>query len=324
MGSRCQIAILSDVHYASASEQARGDDYEYREIPNPLLRFVVRNYRHYLWLRHPLRQNHLLDEFIARAGSPDYVIANGDYCCDTLNVGVSDDATFQSARECLEKLRRRFAPNFRATIGDHEFGKLSLAGQRGGMRLASWRRVTGELGLSPLWRLDIGAYLLLGVASPLLALPAYEADALPEEREPWRELRRDHLAEIRSAFAAVTPGQRIILFCHDPTALPFLAEDDLVRGKLPQVERTIIGHLHSNLVLWKSRLLAGMPPIRFLGHTAKRLSTALSQASRWRPFHVCLCPALSGVQLLRDGGFCALELDPAAREPSRFITHRLK
>ncbi len=323
MGNRCQIAILSDVHYASAAEQARGDDYEHREIANPLLRLAVKNYRHYIWQRHPLRQNHLLDEFMARAGSPDHVIANGDYCCDTLNVGVSDDATCQSARACLEKLRQRFAPNFCATIGDHEIGKLSLAGQRGGMRLESWRRVTGELGLSPLWRLDIGAYVLLGVASPLLALPVYLADTLPEERDAWRELRKEHLAGIRAAFASLKPDQRVILFCHDPTALPLLAEDEILRSRLPQIERTIIGHLHTNLLLWKSRVLAGMPPIRFLGNTVKRLSTALSEARRWRPFHVRLCPALYGVQLLRDGGFCTLELDPAARERSRLLTHRL-
>lgn len=322
MGNRCHIAILSDVHYASTAEQARGDDYEYREIANPLLRFAVKNYRHFIRQRHPLRQNHLLEKFIARAGSPDHVVSNGDYCCDTLNLGVSDDASLQSARECLEKLRQRYAPNFRATIGDHEIGKLSLAGQCGGMRLASWDRVTGELGLSALWRLDIGAYVLLGVASPLLALPVYEADTLPDERERWHELRKNHLEEIRAAFASVKPEQRIILFCHDPTALPFLGEDEIVRGKLPQIERTIIGHLHTNLVLWKSRILAGMPPIRFLGNTVKRLSSALSEARRWRPFHVQLCPALYGVQLLKDGGYCTLELNLAAREPSRFVTHR--
>jgi len=44
------------------------------------------------------------------------VIANGDYCADTNFVGVSDDASLQSARECLEKLRQRFAPNFRASV----------------------------------------------------------------------------------------------------------------------------------------------------------------------------------------------------------------
>ena len=322
MASACRVAIVSDIHYASPAEQARGDDYEYRDLRNPLLRFALKNYRNYVWLRRPLHQNHLLDRFLASVGSPVLVVANGDYCCDSNFVGVSDDAAFASVRDCLEKLRQRFAPNFYACLGDHELGKMSFLGMRGGLRLASWHRARQELGLLPFWRREIGRYLLLGVASPLLALPAYGADTLPEERDGWRDLRREHLAENRSAFAALAPDQRVILFCHDPTALPFLARDKGVRGKLPQIEQTIIGHLHSNLVLWKSRLLAGMPPVHFLGHTARRLSTALSEARHWRPFHVRLCPALSGVQLLKDGGYCTLELDPAAQEPCRFQFHR--
>ena len=58
-----------------------------------------------------------------------------------------------------------------------------------------------------------------------------------------------------------------------------------------------------------------MPPIRFLGHTVQRMSTALNEARYWRPFHVRLCPALAGIELLKDGGYCTLELDPEARQP---------
>ena len=112
-------------------------------------------------------------------------------------------------------------------------------------------------------------------------------------------------------------------FCHDPTALPFLWREEAIRPRLPQIEHTIIGHLHTNLVLWNSRLLAGMPPIRFLGHTVRRLSTALHEASHWRPFHVRLCPALAGIELLKDGGYCTIELDPEARRPARFRFHPL-
>src|SRR5579862_6015971 len=98
MVRKYQVAVLSDVHYACAAEQARGHDYEYRDLANPLLRFLVEMYRHFIWLRHPLGQNGRLDEFIQRAGKPDWVIANGDYCCDTGFVGLSDDASLQSAR----------------------------------------------------------------------------------------------------------------------------------------------------------------------------------------------------------------------------------
>jgi hypothetical protein len=114
-----------------------------------------------------------------------------------------------------------------------------------------------------------------------------------------------------------------LLFCHDPTALPFLWRDETVRPKLSQVEQTIIGHLHSNLIFWKSRWLAGMPTIPFLGHTTKRLSTALREARYWRPFNVRLCPSLAGVELLKDGGFYTAELDSDARQPARFQLHRI-
>jgi len=324
MAQRFEIAIVSDIHYASAAEQARGNDYEFRFIANPLLRVAVRGYRRFIWMRHPLKQGQLLDEFITRAGSPDLVVANGDYSCNSAFVGVSDEAACQSARDCLEKLRRRFAPNFRATVGDHELGKISFFGMQGGMRLASWERSIGDLGLEPLWRVDLGRYTLIGMTSSLAALPVFEADALREELPEWQRLREQHISEIRETFARLTPDRRVILFCHDPTALPFLWREETVRAKLPQIEQTIIGHLHSNLVLWKSRLLAGIPPIYFLGHTAKRLSTALHEARHWRPFHVKLCPAIAGIELLKDGGFLTAQLDADAREPARFKFNRLR
>ncbi|MDB6109346.1 MAG: hypothetical protein JWR69_1096 [Pedosphaera sp.] len=318
-----QIAILSDVHYASAAEQARGNDYEYRELGNPLLRLGIRNYRRFVWMDHPLKQNHLLDNFLSRVGAPDYVIANGDYSCNSAFVGVSDDAACQSARECLGKLRGRFAPNFQAAFGDHELGKISFFGMRGGMRLASFQRAQLDLGLQPFWRVELGRYVLMGVTSSLVALPVFEADTLAAELPEWHRLREQHLADIRRAFAKLQPDQRVLFFCHDPTALPFLWQDETVRGKLPQIEQTIIGHLHSNLVFWKSRLLAGMPRIAFLGHTAKRMSTALSNGRYWKPFSVRLCPALAGIELLKDGGYYTVELDAEARQPARFQFHRL-
>ena len=192
----------------------------------------------------------------------------------------------------------------------------------GGMRLASWRRAQ-ELGLDAFWQLEIGNYVLIGFISTLVALPSYPADMLPAERPEWEHLRAEHLAALRRAFDALRPSQRVLLFCHDPTALPYLLREESVRAKLPQIEQTTVGHLHSNLVLWKSRLLAGMPPICSLGYTVRRLSTALSEARHWRPFHVRLCPALGGVELLKDGGYCTLELDPEARQPVNFRFHPL-
>lgn len=318
------IAILSDVHYACAAEQARGGDYEYRDLKNPFIRLTIEFYRHFIWLRHPLGQNARLDEFLARVGTPDWVIANGDYNCDTSFVGLADDSSLQSARECLEPLRQKFGPKFHANFGDHELGKLSLLGGRGGLRLESFRRGCKELGLEPFWRLDFGNNVLLGVTSSLIALPLFEPDMLPEERAEWYALREEHLAQFRGALAGLKPKQRVILFCHDPSALPFLAHDDLVRPHLSRIEMTIIGHLHSRFIFRVGRILSGMPRIHFLGHTILRISTALSKAKSWRPFKVQLCPSLAGIELFKDGGYCTLELDDDASEPARLQFHRMK
>ena len=323
MSRTCTLAIVSDIHYASAAEQARGNDYELQQIANSFLRLLAAGQRHFIWQRDPFGQNHLLDQFLAQVDHCDYLIANGDYCCNSAGIGVSDDATFDSARECLAKLRQRFGSKLQTNLGDHELGKLSAFSGIGGLRLASWHRARQKLGLEPFWRLQIGAYVLLGVASTLVALPVFEPDTLPPERVEWERLREEHLTEIRRAFSSLEDNQRVLLFCHDPTALPFLWAEEAVRARLPQLEQTIIGHLHSNLVLWKSRLLAGMPPIRSMGHTIRRLSTALHEARRWRPFRVRLCPAVCGIQLLKDGGFYTAELDPDGNRPARFEFHHL-
>jgi hypothetical protein len=323
MAGLCTLGILSDIHYAGAAEQARGDDYEMKGLTNPVVRLLVRMHRRWLWLDKPLRQNHLLDRFLAESDGFDYVIANGDYSCNSVFIGVGDEAACQSAGECLGKLRRKFGDRLRATFGDHELGKITLAGNRGGMRLTSWRRAVGDLGLEPFWQLTIGDYVLIGVVSSLVALPVFEADTLPEERTEWLGLRAEHLAHIRQAFAALQPRQRVLLFCHDPTALPFLGAEPEVFSRFAQIEQTIIGHLHSSLILWKSRALAGMPRITFMGHTAKKLTTALRAAREWRPFHVRLCPSLTGIQLLKDGGYLTVKLDPEARQPLQFNFHAL-
>ena len=316
------VAILSDLHYAGAAERARGEDYELRAIANPLLRTFGHAYRHVVWMRHPLDQAPQLDRFLAEVGPVDYAVANGDYSCDSGFVGVSDPAAGQSAQECLGKLRIKFGDCARFVIGDHELGKQALFGS-GEMRLASWRIATETLGLPPFWQLVIGRYTLMGMTSSLIALPVYQPDTLPAEWPEWLRLREAHLAEIGGAFDALSSNQRVILFCHDPTALPFLWREEFVRRRLPQIEQTIIGHLHNQLILWKSRVLSGIPPVRFLGHAVSRMTAALHEAHYWWPFHVRLCPALSGIELLNDGGYFTMQIDPAAGHVARFTFHPL-
>jgi len=319
-----RIAILSDVHYAGPAEQARGNDYEYRDLKSPWQRAVCRTHRHFIWLRNPLNQNHLLDDFLRRVGEPDHVFALGDYTCDTGFVGVSDDAALESACLCLGKLRACFGDRLHALIGDHELGKFPLFGSRGGLRLESWRRVNCDLGLSPFWQFELGPYACLGITSTLVALPAFEREMIEAERVDWNVARERHLAEIREAFNSLAPDKRVLLFCHDPTALPYLWHEPAVRNRIGQIEQTFIGHLHSPLILWKSRRLAGMPTVAFMGNTVKRLSTALRRARDWKPFKLRLCPSLAGIQLLRDGGFYTAEVNAEAGKSLYPQFHRIK
>jgi len=324
MSRRFRLAILSDIHYAGPKEQAEGDDYELRVIGNPWLRFALRQYRNHIWLRYPLRQNGQLDRFLADVPAVDYAIANGDYSCNTAAVGLSDAKAMESAQACVGKLRCQFGDCLQLCFGDHELGKLRLLGTRGGLRLQSWHRGIAELGVSPFWKLELGNYVLLGCTSTLLALPVFAADMLPAERATWEKLRAEHFAEVRAAFAALRPEQRVLLFCHDPTALPFLWRDDVVHEKVSQIEQTIIGHLHSNLYLRLSKILSGIPMVRCFGHSIHRMSTAVNEARHWKPFRVRLCPSLAGIQLLNDGGFFTVELDAEATAPAQFQFHSLK
>ncbi len=321
MAASRTILILSDPHYASAAEQARGR-FESGGIDSPLARFLIRIWRHAIWLRDPFAHNYHLDDLLAEAGAPDLVVANGDYSCDSAYIGLADEASCASARECLGKLRARFGDRLHTVMGDHELGKSNLAGSRGGMRLESWRTSTQALGISPLWQIRLQGRTLIGVTSSLIALDVFEHDLLPEEADEWRRLRAEHLRGLREIFGQLRPGERVILFCHDPSALPFLAQEDFIRAKLPQIERTIIGHLHTPMVYWKARLLAGFPRVHFLGRGIRRISNGLNRARSWRQFRVLLCPSLSGSELLKDGGYYQLHL--AENAPAQFHRKHLR
>ena len=323
MDDSIRILICSDIHYACAEEKARGH-YELDAIAQPFQRALVRAYRNYFWLRDPFAHNELLERVLTPPFEPDLVVANGDYSCDSAFVGVSDHAALTSARECLQRLRHRFNGRFLATYGDHELGKVSLCGGRGGLRLKSLEMAQRELQLEPLWTRREGKCVLLGVTSSLVAMPVYEREALEAERATWWELRRQHLLGIEAVFNALDRSDRLILFCHDPTALPFLWELESVRAREGQIARTVIGHLHSALMLRQSRLLAGMPKIDFCGHAIRRMSTALSRGKEWRHFKVLLCPSLAGLQLTRQGGFYTAVIDRTGKNDPEFTLHRIR
>jgi hypothetical protein len=315
------VAVVSDIHYASPGEKARGT-YYLDCINNPLRRVAVSLYRRWIWQRDPFAHNHLLPQFIQDAAQADLVVANGDYSCDSGFVGLADEAACQSTRLCLGQLRDAFGPKFIALTGDHEFGKKPLGAALGGPRLIAYERAR-ELGMETIWVQRIAGNVLIGVSSSLLAWPVLEAEALSEEVPRWRELSAAHLDQVRQIFSQISPIERVILFCHDPTALPYLWQIPEVRARLPQITRTVIGHLHTPIVLFLSRFLAGIPVIRGFGHTPRRLSEALRQARFWKPFRVLLCPSLAGIELWNRRGYLSIGIEPGTDATPHFQLQRL-
>jgi hypothetical protein len=315
------LLVVSDLHFAGPREQTRRG-HEARVMPNAVARGFARLWRHHCWLRDPFAHNDKLGRIIAANPAPDLVVANGDFTIDSAYVGVSDDAALESAALALGELRSAYGDRLLATIGDHDLGKKSLFGGAGGPRWQSLLRCERELDLSRFWHREFGDYVLFGLASTPLAWPVFEPEGLPAESAHWREARSNLQARITLEFARLPPQKRVLLFVHDPTALRFLWDLPEVRTRIHQVERTVIGHLHTPAILWAARLLAGMPRLNFLGVTARRLSTALNSAGCWKHFRIALCPAPTGCQALKDGGWLSLELPPDHR-PTKLIRHRL-
>ena len=322
MPAPIRFLICSDIHYACDAEKIRVG-YEGAAAPNRLSRTLVKLWRHHYWLRDPFGHNHLLEQVTNPPFEPDWVIANGDYSCDSAFIGVSDPPSLQSARESLGALRSRFPDKVIAVFGDHELGKTSLLGGKGGLRLKSFELAQSELRIEPIWTRRFGNYLLVGITSTLAAMSVYARESLDAERPQWEELSRQHLHAIEAVFNSLNTNDRVILFCHDPTALPFLWQLPAIRNHIGQLERTIIGHLHSPLVLKKSGLLSGLPKISFLGQAVHRMSAGLSKARDWHHFKILLCPSLAGLQITKHGGFYEMHLDPGGQTPPTFQFHRI-
>ncbi len=302
-----KLLVVSDIHYAEVGEQARRE-HEARAIGNPVLRWGAKAWRHWIWLRDPLAHNHRLGRLIRANPSPDLVVANGDFSLDSGFIGVSDAAAYASAESALNELRAAYGDRLFTTMGDHELGKKSLFGGAGGLRFGSGERSINGLGIPPVWRHEIGRHVLVGAASTPLALPVFLPETLPEEQAGWREVAEETFAGLESVFRDLRPNQRVVLFVHDPSALPFLARRPEIARRLGQVACTVVGHLHTPAVFRLGSWLAGFPAVNFCGHTIRRYSRALREARWWREFRTVLCPSPTGIELLKDGGWLDLEI----------------
>lgn len=312
MKGRGRLLVVSDLHRAGPGERQRRG-FDERVVRGRMARVLSRWYRRHVWLADPMAHNHLLGEILRREAGSAWVVANGDFTLDTAFVGVSDDAALESAAEALAELRSMPGAAVRGVLGDHDLGKKSLVGDAGGPRWRSLERCESELGLPRLWHEDFPGWRWVGVTSTLLAWPVFRPEAPAGEWDRWDRAHREHLGAVEALFSeAAADGRRLVLFCHDPTALPFLGRLEGVRRALPLLETTVIGHLHSPWVLRVGQSLSGMPRIGWAGHTVRRYSTALGQARWWRTFRVTLCPSPTGIQCRRDGGYLVGDWPPAS------------
>ncbi len=315
-----RVAVISDVHVLGPDE-ARRTHRIYREVGSHHS-FLTRKWhralmriRRRLWNWHPENRYacfvRALDEIALFR--PDWVVANGDLGGDAAGVGISAREAFESVRRVVDLLRCTFPERCRFVYGDHEIGKHSTELRRGGIRLESLRRGEQALDLPPFWHTRDGRWHLIAVCSTLLSLRLFLPEALPAEIPEWEERRQGHLSRIRETFAALPSDARVLLFLHDPSALSVLEELPEVRARLPNIERTIVGHLHAPWLLkptmWLSRLPApklNYPVARIIAHGARG-------AHRWPTFRPVVCPSTFGAGHYFSGGVLFLETDAADR-----------
>ncbi len=309
-----RVAVISDVHVLGPDE-ARRSHRIYRNIglhhsfwrrkwDRALMRV-----RRRLWNWHPENRYacfvRALDE-IARF-EPDWVVANGDFGGDAAGVGISADEAFESVRRVVDLLRCTFPDRCRFVYGDHEIGKHSTELRRGGIRLESVRRGQSDLNMPLFWHERAGPFDLMGMSSTLLRLDLFLPEALPAEIPAWDELRRRHIEQIHEAFAALSAETRVLLFLHDPSALSALENIPEARARLPQIERTILGHLHAPALLRLTRLFSRLPALNPRYPVARIIAHGTRGAHRWSVFRPVVCPSTFGAGHHFSGGVLFLE-----------------
>ena len=310
-----KVAVMSDLHVMGPGEEeqsqesARGLGHEDHPIRRRFRRGLNRvRDRFWHWdpdSRHScfMHALEMVDEF-----QPDWVILNGDYGGDHEGVGLSDDHTFESAALVVNTVRDVFEDRARFLFGDHDIGKYNTNRRRGGIRLLSLNRGELELGIESFWQIDLAAFHMIGVNSSLLTLDMFLPEALDDEVMVWERLRDDHLRQVAEAFDRLPAQARIVLFCHDPSALSRLAELPEVQRRQSQILRTVVGHLHTPSLMTFNRLLRYLPVLPAPNYPLARIVSHGAQGARaWKAFRPEVCPSTYGVGNHVAGGVLFLE-----------------
>lgn len=325
-----RLAVISDIHVLGPAELALANA-SYEDLgsePHALKRRWRRGLyrvRRRLWNGH-LEWRHTaflraLDE--VDAFRPEWVIANGDYGGDFGGVGLSHTATFDSAALVIDQIRRRFPDRSRFVFGDHDLGKYSTVLREGGIRLSSLEAGEQHLGIPSFWHEVDEGYHLIGVNSSLFTLDLFLPEALAEEVPEWQRRRTTHIEQVTGAFEALPSGVRVILFCHDPSALTALAQIPSVRARLGQVALTVIGHLHSPSLLAFARYGSRLSKWKPRYPVARIVASGLEGVRTWALFNPVVCPSTFGTGHHVAGGLLLLEGGAGGRiDVRRLRVHR--
>jgi hypothetical protein len=255
--------------------------------------------------------------------NPDWVVANGDYGGDLGGVGLSHRATLDSASLVVALIRNRFPGRSRFVFGDHDLGKYSTLLREGGIRLSSLDVGEKQLRIPSFWHEVDGDVHLIGVNSSLFSLDLFLPEAIADEIPEWQRRRAAHVEQVVAAFENLPSRARVLLFCHDPSALTALSELPVIRRKLPQIEMTVIGHLHSPTLLRLARLAARLSGFKPRYPVARIVARGIEGARHWSLFKPVVCPSTFGTGHHVAGGILLVDRGEDGRLSARRIrVHR--
>ena len=308
-----RIAVVSDLHVAGPGEHAEtresvrllghGEGSVRRRFRRGLNRFRDR-----FWHWQPESRAACFVQALQHIYNynPDYLVANGDYAGDHSGMGLSDDHTYESVNHVVSLIREIFPERSRFNFGDHDIGKYNTVRRQGGIRLRSLERGL-ELGLESFWEIAHDNVLLIGVNSSLLTLELYLPEALPEEVDDWASRREAHVQQIVERFRGIEDGHRVILFSHDPSAMGLLSSLPEVRKRLSQIECTVVGHLHTPMLMGLTRMMRHVPVLKTNYPIARIVTHGARGAQDWKRFNPVVCPSTYGVGNHISGGILLIE-----------------
>lgn len=310
-----RLAVMSDLHVMGPGEEASSlesvqtmgaEDHPIRRRVRRGLNRVRDRFWHWDPQSRKACFHHALE--VVADYHPDWLILNGDYGGDHEGVGLSDDHTFESAAMVISMVREMFPGRTRFVFGDHDIGKYNTVRRQGGIRLDSLTRGEQRLGIESFWHLEHASHHLVGVNSSLLTLGLFLPEALSHEVDSWKTLRDQHLERVSAYFEGLPSHARILLFCHDPSALAVLGELPAIQRRQSEILHTVVGHLHSPRLLALNRLIGHLPaPPNSAYPIARIISEGARGARAWKDFRPVVCPSTYGVGNHVAGGVLFVE-----------------